>query len=180
MIWAKDLIKGKDDIKLLDLDNFDNNQLHCVTELTFKNGEDEFRPDITILVNGIPLAFIEVKKPNNHMGIKAERDRMNMRFKNPKFKRFINEFQLLIFSNNMEYNDADRNKLEGAFYATTSKNTSAKFNHFREQRKSQLKLVRNIRQILILILQQTELFRAFFQNRVSVSFSNTALPMFAK
>lgn len=135
--FYKDLIKGKDDIKLLDLDNFDNNQLHCVTELTFKNGEDEFRPDITILVNGIPLAFIEVKKPNNHMGIKAERDRMNMRFKNPTFKRFINEFQLLIFSNNMEYNDADRNKLEGAFYATTSKNTSAKFNHFREQRKSE-------------------------------------------
>lgn len=135
--FYKDLIKGKDDIKLLDLDNFDNNQLYCVTELTFKNGEDEFRPDITILVNGMPLAFIEVKKPNNHMGIKAERDRMNMRFKNPKFKRFINEFQLLIFSNNMEYNDADRNKLEGAFYATTSKNTSAKFNHFREQRKSE-------------------------------------------
>lgn len=135
--FYKDLIKGKDDIKLLDLDNFDNNQLHCVTELTFKNGEDEFRPDITILVNGMPLAFIEVKKPNNHMGIKAERDRMNMRFKNPKFKRFINEFQLLIFSNNMEYNDADRNKLEGAFYATTSKNTSTKFNHFREQRKSE-------------------------------------------
>lgn len=135
--FYKDLIKGKDDIKLLDLDNFDNNQLHCVTELTFKNGEDEFRPDITILVNGMPLAFIEVKKPNNHMGIKAERDRMNMRFKNPKFKRFINEFQLLIFSNNMKYNDADRNKLEGAFYATTSKNTSAKFNHFREQRKSE-------------------------------------------
>lgn len=135
--FYKDLIKGKDDIRLLDLDNFDNNQLHCVTELTFKNGEDEFRPDITILVNGIPLAFIEVKKPNNHMGIKAERDRMNMRFKNPKFKRFINEFQMLIFSNNMEYNDADRNKLEGAFYATTSKNTSAKFNHFREQRKSE-------------------------------------------
>lgn len=135
--FYRDLIKGKDDVKLLDLDNFDNNQLHCVTELTFKNGEDEFRPDITILVNGMPLAFIEVKKPNNHMGIKAERDRMNMRFKNPKFKRFINEFQLLIFSNNMEYNDADRNKLEGSFYATTSKNTSAKFNHFREQRKSE-------------------------------------------
>ncbi len=58
------------------------------------------------------LAFIEVKKPNNHMGIKAERDRMNIRFKNPKFKHFINELQLFIFSNNMEYSDADRNKPE--------------------------------------------------------------------
>lgn len=135
--FYKNLMKGRDDIKLIDLENFDNNTLNCVTELTFKNGEDEFRPDITILVNGMPLAFIEVKKPNNNMGIKAERDRMNMRFKNPKFKRFINEFQLLIFSNNMEYDGADRNKLIGAFYATTSKNTSAKFNFFREQKKSE-------------------------------------------
>ena len=38
--FYKDLIKGKDGIKLLDLENFENNQLHCVTELTFKNGED--------------------------------------------------------------------------------------------------------------------------------------------
>ena len=135
--FFKDLQKGRDGVKLIDFENFSNNTFHCVTELTFKNGEDEFRPDITILINGIPLAFIEVKKPNNEMGIKAERDRMNMRFRNPKFKRFINEFQLLIFSNNMEYQDGDREKLIGTFYATTAKDDSAKFNHFREQLKSE-------------------------------------------
>lgn len=135
--FFKDLQKGRDGIKLIDFDNFSSNEFNCVTELTFKNGEDEFRPDITIFVNGMPLAFIEVKKPNNEMGIKAERDRMNMRFSNPKFKRFINEFQLLIFSNNMEYEDGDREKLMGAFYATTSLGGSAKFNNFREQRKSE-------------------------------------------
>lgn len=49
------------DIKLIDFENFQNNSFHVVTELTCKNGDDEFRPDITLLVNGIPLAFIEVK-----------------------------------------------------------------------------------------------------------------------
>lgn len=29
---------------------------------TCKNGDDEFRPDITLLINGMPLVFIEVKK----------------------------------------------------------------------------------------------------------------------
>ena len=135
--FFKSLQKGRDGVKLIDFDNFSNNTLNCVTELTFRNGEDEFRPDITIFVNGIPLAFIEVKKPNNEMGIKAERDRMNMRFSNAKFKRFINEFQLLIFSNNMEYEDGDREKLMGAFYATTSLGSTAKFNNFREQKKSE-------------------------------------------
>jgi type I restriction enzyme, R subunit len=106
--------------KLIDFDNFDNNSFHVVTELTYKNGEEEFRPDITILINGMPLAFIEVKKPNNSQGILAERDRINVRFKNSKFKRFINLTQLLVFSNNMEYGDQSINPLQGAFYATTS------------------------------------------------------------
>lgn len=38
--------------KLIDLENFENNQLKAVTELTYKNGDDEFRPDIILLVNG--------------------------------------------------------------------------------------------------------------------------------
>ncbi|MDR2601994.1 MAG: hypothetical protein LBC53_06030 [Spirochaetaceae bacterium] len=59
-------------IKLIDFDNFNNNSFHVCTELTCKNGEDEFRPDITILINGIPLVFMEVKKPNNTEGILAE------------------------------------------------------------------------------------------------------------
>ncbi len=77
--------------KLIDFENFSNNDLHVVTELTCKNGDDEFRPDITLLVNGMPLASIEVKKPNNHDGILAERTRINARFKNKKFRKFINQ-----------------------------------------------------------------------------------------
>lgn len=129
--------KGEGNYKLIDWENFSNNTFHITTELTNKNGEDEFRPDITVFVNGLPLSFIEVKKPNNQEGIKAERDRIHSRFKNEKFRRFINITQLIVFSNNMEYDDTDTNKLQGAFYATTAKNSDTHFNNFREQKRSE-------------------------------------------
>ena len=54
---------NKSGVRLIDFENFDQNTFHVVTELTYKNGEDEFRPDITLLINGMPLIFIEVKNP---------------------------------------------------------------------------------------------------------------------
>jgi len=119
-------------IKLIDFNDFSKNTFQVVTELTYKNGDDEFRPDITLLINGIPLAFIEVKKPNNHEGILAERNRINERFKNKKFKKFINISQILVFSNNMEYDKESIEPIQGAFYSSTSSN-SANFNCFREE-----------------------------------------------
>ena len=119
-------------IKLIDFNDFNNNSFHVCTELACRNGEDEFRPDINILVNGMPLAFIEVKKPNNPAGILAERSRINIRFRNKKFRRFINETQFMIFSNNMEYDDESAQPLQGAFYASVSKG-DASFNFFREE-----------------------------------------------
>lgn len=119
------------DIKIIDFENFENNSFHVVTELTCKNGEDEFRPDITLLINGIPLAFIEVKKPNNRDGILAERNRINVRFQNKKFRKFINITQLLVFSNNMEYDTDSNEQLQGAFYSSTS-TKEAIFNAFKE------------------------------------------------
>ncbi|MGW6190592.1 type I restriction endonuclease subunit R [Bacillus cereus] len=118
--------------KLIDYKNFEKNSFHVVTELTYKNGEDEFRPDITLLINGMPLSFIEVKKPNNHEGILAERDRINTRFKNNKFRKFINITQLIVFSNNMEYDLESIEPIQGAFYSSTSY-TNASFNCFREE-----------------------------------------------
>ncbi len=119
-------------IKLIDYKNFSNNSFHVVTELTYKNGDDEFRPDITLLINGMPLAFVEVKKPNNQEGILAERDRINTRFKNKKFRKFINISQVLVFSNNMEYDMESIEPIQGAFYSSTSY-TNAIFNCFREE-----------------------------------------------
>lgn len=120
-------------IKLIDFEDFTKNSFHVVTELTCKNGDDEFRPDITLLVNGMPLAFIEVKKPNNKEGILAERNRINARFQNKKFRKFINLTQMLVFSNNMEYDTESIGQIEGAFYSSTSSNRAI-FNAFKEDK----------------------------------------------
>lgn len=128
------LLSGHNGLKLIDFDleNIDGNTFQVVTELTYKNGNDEFRPDITVLINGIPLAFLEVKKPNNKDGINAEYIRINKRFKNKQFKRFVNITQIMVFSNNSEYDDSEVVSLEGAFYAASSYKTLF-FSHFREE-----------------------------------------------
>jgi len=125
-------LSERSNTKLIDFENFNNNSFHVVTELTCQNGDEEFRPDITLLINGMPLVFIEVKKPNNREGILAERDRINKRFQNPKFKRFANITQFMIFSNNMEYDDGDPEPVQGAFYASSSYHKPV-FNYFREE-----------------------------------------------
>lgn len=106
-------LMSKIGIRLIDFEDFNNNSFHVCTELTCKNGEDEFRPDITVLINGMPLAFIEVKKPNNREGILAERNRINTRFQNKKFRRFIGATQFMIFSNNMEYDSDSTVPIQG-------------------------------------------------------------------
>ncbi|MFM2409013.1 MAG: hypothetical protein RL358_1755 [Pseudomonadota bacterium] len=125
-------LTARSGIKLIDFANFDNNSFHVVTELTCKNGDDEFRPDITLLINGLPLVFIEVKKPNNREGVLAERNRIITRSRNPRFRRFINITQLMVFSNNMEYDDGTPQPIEGAFYASSSYDAPS-FNYFREE-----------------------------------------------
>lgn len=118
-------------LKLIDFINFSNNEFHVTTELTCKTGDEEFRPDITVLINGMPLAFIEVKKPHNKEGVIAERNRINTRFANKHFRRFANITQLLVFSNNMEYEDGIVDPVFGAFYGTPSYD-QVHFNFFRE------------------------------------------------
>lgn len=118
-------------IRLIDFHNFDNNSFHITPELTCKNGDEEFRPDITVLINGIPLAFVEVKKPHNKEGIRNERNRINSRFKNKYFRKFANITQLMVFSNNMEYEDGVVEPIFGAFYATSAY-SDLHFNYFRE------------------------------------------------
>lgn len=98
-------------------------------------------PDITLFVNGLPLIFVEVKKPNNQGGIVAESERMNrVRFPNKKFRRFINITQFMIFSNNMEY-DAEGGivPIQGAFYCTAARD-KAPFNCFREENPANSKI----------------------------------------
>ena len=134
-------LKSVSPVKLIDFENIKNNVFHFTAEFTCKNGQDEFRPDITLFVNGLPLCFVEVKKPNNHGGMVAESSRMNReRFPNKKFRRFINITQLMIFSNNMEYDALGGIvPIQGAFYCTGAR-LSAPFNCFREDNISQQKI----------------------------------------
>ncbi|MEW8639554.1 MAG: type I restriction endonuclease [Candidatus Thiodiazotropha endolucinida] len=123
--------------RLIDFEDFDNNTFNVVTELTYQKDDEEFRPDIILLINGLPLAFIEVKKPNNKDGIQAEHKRIQTRFQNRKFRKFVNITQLMVFSNNMEYDDSSPLPIEGAFYATASYQKPS-FNYFREEQKFDL------------------------------------------
>lgn len=130
------LLSSNCGIKLIDFENPENNEWHVTTEFTCHNDEtdDEFRPDITCFINGMPLAFIEVKKPNNHEGILAERDRINVRMSKKCFRSFFNITQLMIFSNNQEYDNISRVPIQGAFYCCASL-SKAFFNVFREEDK---------------------------------------------
>lgn len=134
------LISVEHDLKLLDLDNYLNNDFFIVDELPFsvKEGTEEgsFRPDINILINGIPLAFLEVKHPNNSGGIQVEFDRMiNKRLNNSDYRKYFNLLQIVSFSNNMEYEEFDDDIAEtvraGSFY-TTPNGKMTSFSFFRE------------------------------------------------
>ena len=132
-----DMLSSKTGVQLIDFGNFDNNDFKVVTELPCIKDDEEFRPDITLLINGMPLVFIEVKKPNNIDGIQKEYDRMTLRFENKKFRKFINITQLMVFTNNMEYDDGSLVPLQGAFYSSTSYSKPA-FNYFREEEELNL------------------------------------------
>ncbi len=128
------------DKRLIDFDDFSNNTFNVVTELTYKKDDEEFRPDIILLINGMPLVFIEVKKPNNLNGIQAEHKRIQTRFRNKKFRKFVNITQMMIFSNNMEYDDNALVTIQGAFYASASYQKPV-FNYFREEQELDLSKV---------------------------------------
>lgn len=134
------LLSSEYPIKLIDFENIENNDFAVVDELPFSikesTEEGSFRPDINILINGMPLAFLEVKKPNNEGGIQVEFERMiNKRLSNDEYRSFFNLIQIVSFSNNMEYEDADDEVADdvkaGSFY-TTPNGTSTSFSFFRE------------------------------------------------
>ena len=132
------MINPLERVKIFDVQNWGNNDFAVVDELPFSviegTEQGSFRPDINILINGIPLGFLEVKKPNNEGGIQREFERMiNKRLANPDYKKFFNMIQFVSFSNNMEYEDADdaEDVKAGSFY-TTPNGTNTNFSFFRE------------------------------------------------
>ena len=138
--FFKILQSGIDGIKLIDFSDITGtkNDYTVVTELPYENGDDNLRPDIVVLINGMPLSFIEVKRQNNREGILTERSRMERRFGNKIYRRFVGITQFTVFSNNNEYDDSDIEPIQGAFYASSSYKRMF-FSKFREQREDELK-----------------------------------------
>ncbi|WP_343353448.1 DEAD/DEAH box helicase family protein [Helicobacter mastomyrinus] len=78
----------------------------------------------------ILITFVEVKIPNNIQGIQAELERAKRRFSDESFKRYFNLTQMIVYSNNTEYNETELTPINGAFYSTSY---NLKLNHFREE-----------------------------------------------
>lgn len=135
-------LQKRSGIRLIDFVNIENNDFSCTYEMPFESEGSDFRPDVTVYVNGMPLAFIEVKVPNNKDGIEKERKRMNDRLANPAFSHFFNEIQLMIFSNNQEYDSNSDNlvPIQGSFYSTVQRD-NFRFSPFREEDTKLLELM---------------------------------------
>ncbi len=130
-----------------------NNTFQLATEMRCGDEKgDNFRPDITLFVNGLPLAFFEVKKHNNSKGIEAESDRMKVRFQNRKFRRYLNITQIMCFSNDMNY--ADNKKMAEARKTTMGHITQEHLQQSRIVVPSSTRLAEKLEELLALIFDK--------------------------
>ena len=131
-------LQGQEDTVYIDWENPEANTFHLVLEVTCKNGQDEFRPDIVVFINGLPLSYIEAKQPNairdGKTGIQSERDRTRQRFENRKFRRFNNITQLIALSDNLPYISGQGQQKQGSYYGSNAY-SKTKFNAFKEERE---------------------------------------------
>ena len=131
-------IQGQEGAVYIDWENPEVNTFHLALEVTCQNGQDEFRPDIVVFINGLPLSYIEVKQPNairdGKTGIKSEQDRTRYRFENRKFRRFNNITQLIALSDNLPYISGQGQQKQGSYYGSNAY-SKTKFNAFKEERE---------------------------------------------
>ena len=131
-------IQGQEGAVYIDWENPEANTFHLALEVTFQNGQDEFRPDIVVFINGLPLSYIEVKQPNairdGKTGIQSEQDRTRYRFENRKFRRFNNITQLIALSDNLPYISGQGQQKQGSYYGSNAY-SKTKFNAFKEERE---------------------------------------------
>ena len=131
-------IQGQEGAVYIDWENPAANTFHLALEVTCQNGQDEFRPDIVVFINGLPLSYIEVKQPNairdGKTGIQSEQDRTRYRFENRKFRRFNNITQLIALSDNLPYISGRGQQKQGSYYGSNAY-SKTKFNAFKEERE---------------------------------------------
>ena len=131
-------LQGQEDSVYIDWEKPEANTFHLALEVTCKNGQDEFRPDIVVFINGLPLSYIEVKQPNairdGKTGIQSEQDRTRQRFENRKFRRFNNITQLIALSDNLPFISGQGQQKQGSYYGSNAY-SKTKFNAFKEERE---------------------------------------------
>ena len=131
-------LQGQEGAVYIDWENPETNTFHLALEVTCQNGQDEFRPDIVVFINGLPLSYIEVKQPNairdGKTGIQSEQDRTRYRFENRKFRRFNNITQLIALSDNLPYISSQGQQKQGSYYGSNAY-SKTKFNAFKEERE---------------------------------------------
>ena len=132
-------LQGQENTVYIDWEHPEANTFHLALEVTCQNGQDEFRPDIVIFINGLPLSYIEVKQPNairdGKTGIQSEQDRTRQRFENRKFRRFNNITQLIALSDNLSYISGQGQQKQGSYYVSNAY-SKTKFNAFKEERQA--------------------------------------------
>lgn len=131
-------LQGQENTVYIDWENPEANTFHLALEVTCHNGQDEFRPDVVVFINGLPLSYIEVKQPNairdGKTGIQSEQDRTRYRFENRKFRRFNNITQLIALSDNLPYINGQGQQKQGSYYGSNAY-SKTKFNAFKEERE---------------------------------------------
>ena len=96
-IYTLKLDNGKEEnIKIIDKKNIHNNKLQVINQYVDLDGRFETRYDVTILVNGLPLVQIELKR----RGVKLEEafNQIN-RYKESSFTNLFKYIQMFVISN---------------------------------------------------------------------------------
>ena len=111
---------GWNGLRLIDYARPERNRFQAGAEIPCVQGRNRFRPDLTLYINGLPLAMVEVKDPEQRGGIVAEYDRMCRRYRQGSFRRFLQAAQIWLFSNDAEPDGQALLPRDGAYYTTAS------------------------------------------------------------
>lgn len=124
-------------IRYIDFENIENNDFHVTVEYKINGNEENFRPDIMLFINGIPIAEIENKRGSvGYEKAVAQLRRYQQKEYSPKLYTFV---QLLIAMDNL--------KLEHSVYGTAG--TPAEYyTHWREKDQDQYELEQKLNKIL--------------------------------
>ena len=116
--FYRTLRNGWRGLRLIDFEHPENNRFQSAAEMACGSGAGSFRPDITLMINGFPLAMIEMKTRDHARSLQAEYDRMAERFRNKEMRRFLQCTQIWAFSDDHADDPGRLLPVEGSYFAT--------------------------------------------------------------